>query len=474
MRWPGNPFRRLVPRTLVTRLILTIIGGLFGVALLGAAIMLVPGSGPPPDRQADLTTARIEAAMMVLNRLAGDQRAAAVSALSANGLSFELRDMPPRGYDTALRPLGPHGDRIATRLKAVGVASVSLGRIATKVTPGVMHVQLGDGTFVVVRRSMPGFGFEPAIRITMVGIIGAIGILALSIVAAQRTIRPLSRFADAAERFGTDVNADPMPEDGTAEIAKAAHAFNQMQARIQRYVNERIEMLAAISHDLKTPITRMKLRAEFIEDDHQRARALADLDEMHAMIAALIAFAKGETKEAATEVNLSELAQSVSEAAIDAGAISTCAVPGRVVSRCQPLAIRRALANLVQNAVRYGDRADISVVIETSTAPMIEIRVGDRGPGIPADLREEVFQPFRRLEASRSRDTGGSGLGLAIARQSARAHGGDIVFEDREGGGLVAVLSLPLTGPVPVGAREDPAPRATRAARSAEAASTCP
>ncbi len=464
MRWPGNPFRRLVPRTLVTRLFLTFIGGLIGLILLAAATFLVPGTQRAPDRLAENAMARVEAAILILHRLPKDQHETVRRALSTDGIWLALRDTPPPDYDETRKLRGPHVDRVALRLRRAGVPAVSAGVGGPRAGPMPVHVRLTDGTYVVARRQRQEFGFEPAIRLVILVVIGAIGIIALAIVAASRTIKPLYQFADAAERFGTDVNADPMPEDGTAEIAKAAHAFNQMQARIQRYVNERIEMLAAISHDLKTPITRMKLRAEFIDDDYQRARALADLDEMHAMIASLIAFAKGETKEAATEVNLSELAQSVSEAAIDAGAISTCEVPGRVVSRCQPLAIRRALANLVQNAVRYGDRADINIVIDTATTPMIEIRVGDRGPGIPEDLREEVFQPFRRLEASRSRDTGGSGLGLAIARQSARAHGGDIVFEDREGGGTVAVLSLPLTGPVPVGVREEDKPRTIRAA----------
>ena len=265
----------------------------------------------------------------------------------------------------------------------------------------------------------------------------------LAIMGTRKATKPLSSFALAAERLGIDVNAQPMEEGGPREVRRAAYAFNTMQKRLKRFVEDRTQMLAAISHDLRTPITRLRLRAEFMEDDDQRERMLHDLDEMEAMIASTLSFARDDAaREPLSPVDLVQMLQTLTEDKLASGEdvgfepVSACTINGR------PLSLKRAITNLVENAIKYGGRARIQLSEEQD---FVVIDVEDDGPGIPEGKMEEVFRPFFRLEGSRSRETGGSGLGMAIARNAVRAMGGDIVLINRAGGGLTARITLPKT-----------------------------
>jgi signal transduction histidine kinase len=261
--------------------------------------------------------------------------------------------------------------------------------------------------------------------------------------AVRRLTRPVAALAAAAERLGRDVNAPALPEDGPREVAVAARAFNTMAGNIRRFVADRTLMLAAIGHDLRTPITRLRLRAEFMEDDHQRARMLADLAEMEAMITATLAFARDDAaQEPAVPLDLSALARTVLDEAADSreDAQTSYAGPEHLVMPLRPVAMKRALANLVGNALAYGGAARL--ILEAGPGQVL-LAIEDDGPGIPPDQLEQVFQPFHRIEASRNRETGGTGLGLTIARSIIRAHGGDVRLLNRPEGGLRAELRLP-------------------------------
>lgn len=261
------------------------------------------------------------------------------------------------------------------------------------------------------------------------------------LVAVRRATRPFATFAQAAERLGVDVSAPPLAEAGPREVRQAAQAFNVMQSRIARFVQDRTQMLAAISHDLKTPITRLRLRAEFMDDDDQRNKMLADLEEMEAMIAATLAFARDDAaSEPRIRLDLAAMVQGMVEDLDDLGARCSYDGPGSLVVEARPAALKRALANLIDNAIKYGGEA--AVTLGTGDRDAL-VTIDDHGPGIPAEARERVFAPFVRLETSRSRDTGGTGLGLAVARAAIRAHGGDITLSDRPGGGLRVTVSLP-------------------------------
>jgi signal transduction histidine kinase len=268
--------------------------------------------------------------------------------------------------------------------------------------------------------------------------------------ATRRLTRPVAELAAAAERLGRDVNAPALPESGPREVAQAAAAFNGMAANIRRFVADRTQMLAAISHDLRTPITRLRLRAEFLEDEEQQRRMLNDLAEMEAMIAATLAFARDDAAaEPAVPVDLVGLARTVLDEARDANpALAeriSYAGPERFVATLRPLAMKRALGNLVGNALKYGGAARLSLQPE---GRRVILRLDDDGPGIPDGALEQVFEPFRRVETSRSRETGGTGLGLTIARSILRAHGGEVTLQNRapgpgDPGGLRVVMVLP-------------------------------
>jgi len=276
--------------------------------------------------------------------------------------------------------------------------------------------------------------------LSMVVMLAAVAIFSALIV--RHLTRPLATFARAAQRLGVDVKAPPLSESGPAEVRQAAHAFNVMQGRLGRFLEDRTQMVAAISHDLGTPITRLRLRAEFIEDEEQKAKMLADLEDMERMVKSALSFTRDDAScEPRARVDLRTLLQRVCDDLSDGGhEVTLTAGETAIPYACRPAALRRALTNLVENAVKYGERARVSLQSDAGTAV---IRIDDDGPGIPDDLREEAFKPFGRLEASRSRETGGTGLGLTVARTIIRAHGGEIALTNRGEGGLRVEVTLP-------------------------------
>jgi signal transduction histidine kinase len=214
-----------------------------------------------------------------------------------------------------------------------------------------------------------------------------------------------------------------------------------MRKRLDRYIRDRTAMLAAIAHDLRTPITSLRLRAEFIEDEEAKAKILETLAEMQAMAEAVLAFARGDAESEETRAtDIAALVESIVDDVAESGRDATFADSPPVVRRCRPFALRRAIANLIDNATFYGGRARARVETDKDE---VRIIVDDDGPGVPASDLERVFDPFVRLEGSRSRETGGAGLGLAISRGILRAHGGDVTLQNRPGGGLRAIATLP-------------------------------
>lgn len=257
---------------------------------------------------------------------------------------------------------------------------------------------------------------------------------------ARGMTRPMRRLAVAAEALGRGESVTPLPEGGPDDIRQTAVAFNLMQARLQRFVEDRTRMLAAIGHDLRTPITSLRLRTEFVTDDETREKMLSTLDELRAMTEATLAFSREQaTEEATRNVNLTALVESLCDDLVEIGHDVTCLEAPKIGYRCRADALKRAVRNLVENAVRYGERARVSL---RSGQNAIEIVVEDDGPGIDAEAIERVFAPFFRLENSRNRETGGIGLGLSIARNIVRHHGGDITLANT-GSGLRAIITLP-------------------------------
>ena len=262
-------------------------------------------------------------------------------------------------------------------------------------------------------------------------------------VATRGITRPLSALARAAEAIGRGERTPELSEEGPHELRHAAHAFNSMQERLHRYLDSRTGVLAAMSHDLKTPLTRLRLQVEtLIEDPALRARLGRELDEMEGMVRGALALFRGLDEEDAPEpIDVNALVESIRQGFIELGyevrvtGRASAAYPGR------PQALKRCLTNLVSNAVTFGAHA----WIDLHDGAALRILVHDDGPGIAAEALERVFEPFLRLEASRNRNTGGSGLGLSIARDVAQAHGGTVLLHNRPEGGLTAELRLPRT-----------------------------
>lgn len=266
-----------------------------------------------------------------------------------------------------------------------------------------------------------------------------VGLVALWLV--FRVTAPLSAFAAAADRFGKTIRAEPLPENGPIEVAQASRALNDMQQRLCRLIDNRTMMLAAISHDLRTPVTLLRLRAELMNDSLEQRKVLDTLDEMEAMIAAALDFSKGAfADEAQRHVDLSALLGSLCDDLIDSGAPIEFAPHGQVLCSCRRVALKRAFSNLIDNAVKYGGLARVRI---DERPDAIVTTIEDDGPGIAEEYFEQIFAPFFRADASRSKGAGGIGLGLTIAQAIVQGHGGDIAVRNGSERGLVVQVSLP-------------------------------
>lgn len=274
----------------------------------------------------------------------------------------------------------------------------------------------------------------------------AVVLCGLGIFAARRITQPLRHLARTADALGRGEAPPAAPPSGPEDIREVQRAFVEMQARLHRFVQDRTRMLAAIGHDLRTPLTTLRLRAEFIEDEDLRQRMTDTLDEMQRMTEATLTFARGvEVQEPTRTVDLSALLSSICDDLAELGLPVHWADCAPLPLRCRPDALRRAFRNVIENAVSYGGSAEVSL---TSTEALAEVTIRDRGPGVPSHLLEEVFQPFFRADAARSPAKGSVGLGLSIARASAREHGGDLRLEPAAPG-LRAIFTLPR-GPAPL------------------------
>jgi signal transduction histidine kinase len=279
------------------------------------------------------------------------------------------------------------------------------------------------------------------IRVLLWFAVSAVVLIPVAYLFSRSLAKPMTQFVAAAERFGRDPRAPPMEVKGSSEIVKAAAAFNEMQDRLRRYVDDRTSMVAAIAHDLRTPLTRLRFRIEAAPEEAQ-AKMTADIDQMEAMIAATLTFVRdAQADPLRTRLELSSLLESIVDDMAETGADVAVDKAEKVVIDADSLALRRLLTNLLENAVKYGTRARCSLSVHDRLA---EIDIEDDGPGVPAPELNRVFDPFYRREPSRNRQTGGIGLGLSVARSIARAHGGDVALQNRPQGGLRAKVTLPL------------------------------
>jgi len=310
------------------------------------------------------------------------------------------------------------------------------------IAPFKVGILQDDGSWLVVQPQRH-FGLGPYEQGVLTWFaLSTIAVAPLAYGFARYLSAPTRMLASAAERLGRDPRAPPLEVRGSAEIAVAAQAFNDMQARLRRYVDERTGMVAAVAHDLRTPLTRLRFRIESAPEE-QRAKMAADIEQMEEMIAASLAFVRDAARPGTrTRLELSSLLESLCDEMAETGADTDCEGRGeKVVIEGDPIALRRMFTNLLENAVKYGVRARARVCCEHEHAV---VEIADDGPGIAPSEMEHVFEPFYRVEPSRSRKTGGIGLGLALVRSIARSHGGDVLLMNRSGGGLTVRVLLPM------------------------------
>lgn len=375
-------------------------------------------------------------------------RADVVKALSTRHLRYRLADSPGRQFEQHSRQARGMARDLAR------VMAVDVSRLHVAIGPGLAHgpsrhagdalrlaVHLDDGQWLRARQRL----FDPTRRWAQSSfttlVVSALLMLMIVIVTSQRMTRPLRELAGAAERFGRGENVGPLPERGPQEIRRSIAAFNRMRERLTRFMAERTRMVAAIAHDLRTPITALRLRLEFLPDDDNTRAMARMLDDMADMSEAALTFMREETAaEATRNVDLSALVDALCEDYRASGAEVMFEPGARVTLVCRPVAIRRALRNIIDNALAYGERATLALI---DGADSVVLEIADAGPGIDDTDMQRVFDPFVRLESSRSRETGGTGLGLSIARSVVQGHGGEIALVNAEGGGLVVHIRLP-------------------------------
>lgn len=309
-----------------------------------------------------------------------------------------------------------------------------------------MAVQLRDSSWILfIKNRRPWESPLPAnVAPTLASV--ALLILAASMLATYFLARPIRQFAKELRQIGGDPRAGPINETGPKELRSAIEAFNALQAQLRKFVDDRTLMLAAISHDLRTPLTKIRLRGEFIEDEEQRMRLFRDVDGLQAMADSALSFFRDDYKDEETTVfDFAGLLRTIADDYSDHGAPVRYTGPDRYALTGRPFSLRRACMNLIDNAVKWGGSADLELCCDSTGVTLL---VSDHGPGIPADALEQVFTPFFRVEQSRNRSTGGMGLGLTSALTVIRAHGGNIRLANRQDNGLEVCVTLPVASKI--------------------------
>jgi signal transduction histidine kinase len=442
-----------VGSNLSLRITALLLGGFVMLQALIWATMALPGRGDD-RRPYNLPQPEQVAAMaQVLETAPRDQRAALLETFNGSLYTVRILRDPPLAADggAALDQLrSDYAQALPDRGVAIAAKRPRLGRIvgdrprpARFFAPITLAVTLRDGEQLVID-SRPSSLVRTFLRQrAFMGTLGGLVVLAILALAVRQTTRPLARMSAGIRRFSSDLDAPDLPLAGPREVRDLSLAFNEMKARIVGLMSERTRVLAAIAHDMRTYLTRLRLRAEFIGDLEQRDKAAADLDEMAALLDDTLLFARQDAGTAPKPVwlDLAQLLDAIVTLRREMGdAVTLLPVREPLMICASPLSLRRMLDNLIDNGRRHGDRVILSAVEQPSG---IAILVADDGPGVPADALGKLGEPFGRLDPSRDREAGGAGLGLAIVRALAERDGAEVTFTNGTEGGFIATLRFP-------------------------------
>jgi signal transduction histidine kinase len=418
-----------------------VIASIVAIHLILAGIFLIIRPDRP-DPTIDRGHAQFAAAIQLLGAAPSAERPRLIGDIARAFPKLDLEILPPGPLPAASDPEGLDLRSLHRRLDS----SYRIFPLAHAQDRHRVGIALPDGTMISAQISPDQHRsfWTGSWAVTLLFAIVSVSLLSLW--AARALTAPLSAFAKAAENFSVNGAAPSLPERGPEEIRSAAKALNRMRERIGKLIDDRTKMLAAISHDLRTPITRMRLRSEFIEDEVLRRRMMDDLDQMRSMLESVLSFLRNDRKlEAMTLTDIASSLQLVAEQFADIGHKVTYEGPEHAMATVRPDDLTRCITNLVDNSVRFGATAIIRLNLSSELAT---IEVEDDGPGISDARKEMVFEPFVRGDDARNMDqTAGFGLGLSIARAIVLAHGGKLSLHDRKPSGLIVRIELPLRQP---------------------------
>ncbi|MDQ7969267.1 MAG: ATP-binding protein [Oxalicibacterium faecigallinarum] len=455
------------PRSLTGRLVIIMVIGMLSAQLMTGTIWFDMRYGKAMEVPTRLVASELALRIRLLETLPLEQQVAMLAKISSPHFTLKQIDQPAESTRTETRhqavamlfenvleqQLGQH---LPTRiLKADlqnrdGSESSFFSLLREDFPEGhfVVQVELPDRRWLEVNAHEGQAGLSMAPQTALydylmrIYVLRIIAIVAIALIVVRLVMKPLKKLANAAEQLGENIHSPPLDVTGPDEVKQAAQAFNIMQRKLIDGIAERTRFLAAVSHDLRSPITRMKLRTEMLKDEAAQAKFRKDLEEMEAMVTSTLHFVRNiDTEEQLRNVDINALLESLKIDAEEIGSQVT------LHGKAQPLpayarSLRRCVQNLLENAIRYGQAAHIEVV---DTPAQLQIIISDQGPGIPPELLEQVMEPFMRVEGSRNTHTGGFGLGLSIARTVAQAHRGRLTLRNREAGGLEVTLTLPRT-----------------------------
>ncbi|HEY2033695.1 MAG TPA: ATP-binding protein [Rhizomicrobium sp.] len=444
--WPSNWW----PRTLGAQLVVVTAAAVLLSNVVVATWFQLSQQQATETAINDRIIDRALSAATLLSAIPAKQRDAAARALTSNIWRFQVHHGKPvhsaMNDDERAMAARVSAQLPKTRVRQDVVVDFRDPRNEEVLRDGTRPVSVIDITVPVVRGTelTTTFYRPPSppwpLQIVIAAIVAIVTTSIAAAFIASRVARPLYQLAASATQAARGAKAEPVPEEGPDDVRRAAHAFNVMTDQVARTLARQRQLLSAVGHDLRTPITAMRISAEFIEDAEVRERLQKNLEELQDLTDAVLSAARGAGWEAMRKVDLSALIESVCADLEDMNQPVTWAAHEPAPLMCRPSEIRRATRNLIENAIAYGGRAEVKLAV---TPEMYEIVVEDQGPGIAEKDCARVFEPFVRLETSRSSETGGSGLGLTLVKAIAEGHGGTVILENRQGGGLRACLCLP-------------------------------
>jgi len=453
---------RILPASLSGRLLLAIFGSIVAAQLVGSVVFLYDRQIQTARWSAIGWSVRVIDLVRMLDTMDASQRKLALRAIGDQNAGNEL---------TAIHRASPNPDSDAEFMRFFrrrvaqlrqGADSITISPSQPQFTPDIeldtlpelpavgepqyfdVRIPFADGTALKLRLQLIDRAIPTAYHYLFYPVALLIALFAGTWVMSRGVTVPLSRLSIAADALGRGLPQEPLIEEGPRELRRAAHAFNSMQDRLRRYLDSRTRVVAAMSHDLRTPITRMLLRVEAVSDPAVQVKLTQDLEEMQQMVQGALDMLQGlESKEQIRQINVDALLLALRDDYQDLGFSVTVSGTLREPLSARPQAWRRLLTNLLDNCRKFASRAWLEV---EERAQDVVFRVKDDGPGIPEELLERVLEPYYRAEESRNKATGGIGLGLSIARDIAQAHGGDLRLSNIAGGGLMATVSVPRRG----------------------------